>query len=81
MLTDVLTYRRTNQGLTTGGFTTALTDNTTRVIDFKAVFSGFTASATDFKAVLTYTAMIPRDFMVDTAVAATYNDYKPSIII
>jgi len=55
MLTDVLTYHHTNQGLTTGGFIKKLTDNTTCVIDFKAVFSDFNASATDFKAVLTLT--------------------------
>jgi len=55
MLTDVLTYRPTNQGLTAGGFIQKLTDNTTCVIDFKAVFSGFSASATDFKTVLTLT--------------------------
>jgi len=62
MLTGVLTYHRQNQGLTTGGFIQALTDNTTCVIDFKAVFGDFTPSAPDFKTVLTVSTMISRDF-------------------
>jgi len=64
MLTDVLTYLRQNQGLTTGNFTAALINNTTYVIDFKAIFSDFTPSATDFKAVLTVYTMISTDFGV-----------------
>jgi len=60
MLIDVLTYHSQNQGLTTGDFIPALTDNTTYGIDFKAVFGDFTPSATDFKAVLTvYTILTP----------------------
>jgi len=62
MLTDVLTYRRQNQGLTVGDFTSALTDNTTCAIDFKAVFGDFTPSAPDFKAVLTLTLTEVRGF-------------------
>jgi len=77
MLTAFLAYRRPYQRLTKGGFTAVSIDTATSALDFKAVFTEFTLSKPDFRAVLIRTC--PLDASL-TAFAAFFTGFAADAV-